>query len=74
MQDFGTRANLQAREEELKVKFDEEVSKVLVNLKIDPQFVALREELISQVTLKEKLLDQQFESLTFRVSEKEEDL
>lgn len=41
--------SLTAKEDELKGKFDEEVSRILVNLKIDPQFVALRDELISQV-------------------------
>ena len=68
------RDDLQAKEEQLKAKLEEEVASILVNLKVDPQFVALREELISQVTLKEKLLDQQYEQLTFRVAEKEEDL
>lgn len=50
------------------------MARIFVNLKIDPQFVALKDELTSQVKLKEKLLDQQFEQLTFRVAEKEEDL
>ena len=48
---------MQAKEEQLKAKLEEEVASILVNLKVDPQFVALREELMSQVTLKEKLLD-----------------
>ena len=44
-------------EDELKVKFDLEANKILVNLKVDPQFMALREELTSKVLTKEKLLD-----------------
>jgi len=40
-----------------KVKYNAEVKRIVVNLKIDPQFVALRDELTSQVQLKEKLLD-----------------
>lgn len=41
------RTNLQSKEDELKAKLDEEVSRIFVNLKIDPQFVALRDELTS---------------------------
>ena len=44
--------SLQAKEDNLKVKLEEEVTKIFVNLKIDPQFIALREELTSQVQLK----------------------
>jgi len=51
-------ASLKAKEEQYKVKLDEEVNRIFVNLKIDPHFVALRDELSSQVKLKEKLLDQ----------------
>ena len=36
---------LQAKEDELRKKFDEESSQILVNAKVDPQFVTLREEL-----------------------------
>ena len=50
--------NLKAKEEQYKSKLDEEVNRIFVNLKIDPHFVALRDELSSQVKLKEKLLDQ----------------
>ena len=46
------RTNLQSKEDELKAKLDEEVSRIFVNLKIDPQFVALRDELTGQVRLK----------------------
>ena len=67
-------SSLEAKETELKSKLDEETAKIFVNLKIDPQFVALKDELTSQVKHKEKLLDQQFSQLTFRVAEKEEDL
>ena len=49
--------SLEAKETELKSKLDEEAAKIFVNLKIDPQFVALRDELTSQVKHKEKLLD-----------------
>ena len=45
-----------------------------MNLKIDPLFAALRDELTSQVQLKERLLDQQFEQTKFKLAEKEEDL
>ena len=44
--------SLQAKEDNLKVKLEEEVTKIFVNLKIDPQFIALRDELTSQVQLK----------------------
>ena len=47
---------------------------MFVLLKVDPQLVALKDELTSQVKLKEKLLDQQFTQLTFRVAEKEADI
>jgi len=48
---------MEAKETELKSKLDEETAKIFVNLKIDPQFVALKDELTSQVKHKEKLLD-----------------
>ena len=45
-------SNLQAKEDELRSKHDEEIGKIFINLKIDPLFVALRDELTSQVKLK----------------------
>jgi len=50
--------SLKTKEEQHKNKYNEEVRRIFVNLKIDPQFVALRDELTSQIQLKEKLLDQ----------------
>ena len=52
------RQRVQAREAELKLKFDEEASHILVNAKVDPQFVTLREELQNQVRLKERVLEE----------------
>ena len=52
------RQRVQAREDELKLKFDEEASHILINAKIDPQFVTLREELQNQVKLKERMLEE----------------
>jgi len=48
------KTKLQVKEEEFKLKHEEEVTRILVNIKIDPLFVALRD----QVKMKEKLLDQ----------------
>ena len=64
------KTKLQVKEDEFKLKHEEEVTRILVNIKIDPLFVALRD----QVKMKEKLLDQQYEKLTLRVTEKEQDL
>ena len=51
------RQKLSAKEDELNGKFDEESRNILVNAKIDPQFVTLREELQNQVRLKERQLE-----------------
>ena len=43
------KTHLLARELELQQKLKEEVSRIVVNLKIDPQLAAIKDELISQV-------------------------
>ena len=52
---------LDRKELDQKQKLAKEINRIVVNLKIDPLFVALKDELTNQVLLKEKLLDQQFE-------------
>ena len=36
---------LQTQEDEMKAKLDDEASRILINAKIDPQFMALKEDL-----------------------------
>ena len=58
----------------MKAKLEDEASRILVNAKIDPQFMALKEDLKNRIQLKEKMLEQQYERLSQRVKEKERDL
>jgi len=50
--------SLRMKESELQAKLSEEQGRITINLKLDPTFVALKDELINQVKLKERLLDQ----------------
>ena len=42
----------------MKAKLEDDASRILVNAKIDPQFMALKEDLKSRIQVKEKMLEQ----------------
>lgn len=58
----------------MKAKLEDEASRILKNAKIDPQFMALKEDLQNRIQIKEKMLEQQYDRLSQRVKEKERDL